>query len=315
MESEIKDPYILLTDKKISSQQDIVSILEPLLKVTKDIVLIADEIEGEALATLIVNKMRGSLNVLAIKAPGFGDRRKEMLEDIAVLTGGQVIVNETGASFENLDVSMLGRAKTVWADKDNSRIIEGTGDKSKIKSRIESIKKQISNVTSEFDKEKFEERLAKLTNGVAVISVGANTEVELGEKKERIIDAIAATKAALEDGIIPGGTITLIHASEKLGKTDGESILKNALRQPLYVLLENSGLMYLEWYPKICADKKGYGVDATDGVFKNMIDAGIIEPTKVVVSAIENAVSVASTIITTKVLITDKKEELQEKAQ
>lgn len=309
MEVEIKNPYILITDKKITSQQDVISIVDPVLKVTKDIVIIADDIEGEALSMMIVNKLRGTFNVLSIKAPGFGDRRKDILEDIAVLTGGTVISEEKGDSFTNLDVSCLGRAKSIWSDKDRTRIIDGYGEKENVENQIKKIKSIIDKSDSSFDKEKLQERLSKLTNGVALISVGANTEVEMIEKKERIIDAVAATKAALEQGIIPGGSTTLIHASEKLGNSEGEQILKRALKEPFYTLMENSGLMYLEQYPKVAEGKTGMGVDVMDGQFKNMIDAGIVEPTKVVVSAIENAVSVATTIITTKVLITDKKEE------
>lgn len=315
METEIKNASILITDKKISSQQEILVILEAILKVTKDIVIIADDIEGEALSTLIINKLRGNINVLAIKAPGFGDRRHEILEDIAVLTGATVISEQKGDSFSSFDVSNLGRAKRVWSDKDITKIIDGLGNKDEIEKQIKKIKATIEKSSSDFDKEKLQERLSKLTNGVALISVGANTEVEMIEKKERIIDAVAATKAALDKGVISGGSITLIHAAEKLGNNDGEQILKKSLKEPFYVLLSNAGLMYLDFYSKIAENKEGFGVDVMDGKFKNMIEAGIIEPTKVVVSAIENAVSVSTTIITTKVLITDKKEDKKDNGQ
>jgi chaperonin GroEL len=307
MECIIKDPLILITDKKISSQQDVVSILEPVTKVTKNVVLIADEIEGEALAVLILNKLKGMLNVLAIKAPGFGDRKAEMLEDIAILTGGKVITEQLGQTFENLDIESLGKAKRVWADKDSTKIISGAGEKTTINNRVKTIRKLLKNTDSVFDKEKLQERLSKLVSGVAVISVGANTEAEMGEKRERVIDAVAATRAALEEGIVPGGTITLIHATKLLDKikNDGCEVLSKALKEPLEILLGNAGLSYKDLSPKILEDKNGFGVDVMDGQFKNMIDAGIVEPTKVVVSAIENAVSVATTILTTRVLMSE----------
>jgi chaperonin GroEL len=316
MEAEITDPYLLITDKKISSAQEFVPFLEKFVQAgNKDLVIIADEVEGEALALLILNKLRGSFNVLAVKAPGFGDRRKEQLEDIAILTGGKVITEETGEKFENVEVSDLGRAGRVTSDKDNTLIVDGKGVKSKINARIEQIRRELAKSDSEFDREKLQERLAKLTGGVAVINVGAATEVELKEKKERVIDAVAATKAAIEEGIVPGGEVALIRAAKALKSLNvegeektGVEIVKRALVQPFNRLMENAGLNAGMMLKEVMDKGNSYGVDALDGKVKDLVAAGIIDPVKVTRSALQNASSVAIMAMTTHVLISDKPE-------
>jgi chaperonin GroEL len=333
MEAEIEDPYILITDKKISALNELLPFLESLVKVSKNLVIIADEIEGEALATLVLNKLRGTFNALAIKAPGFGDRRKEMLEDIAILTGGIVISDDTGRKFDSVKIEDCGRADKVWADKENSRIIGGKGIKTKIAARIAQIKKTIELSTSDFDKEKLQERLAKLSGGVAVINVGAATEIEMKEKKERVIDAVAATKAALEEGVVAGGGVTLFRTKEVLvteyNKFEFESskdpkkkevfertehtyvgwkILYNSLSAPLVGILRNAGLeqnRMREAIRKISAGKMNEGYDVINNVFGDMFKMGIIDPVKVTRLALVNAVSVATMILTTEALITD----------
>ena len=313
MESEITDPLILITDLKVSAIADLLPFLESAVKVNKNIVLIADDIEGEALATLVVNKLRGAFNLLAIKAPGFGDRRKSILEDIAILTGGSVISEDTGRKLDSATVEDCGHAEKVWADKDNCRIIGGKGDKKSIEGRIASLKKEIAASDSDFDKEKLQERLAKLSGGVAVINVGAATEVELKDTQERVKDAVEATKAAIEEGIVPGGGVALLRAAKVLDevKTDNEDekvgidILKQALRQPVRLLAENSGAD-AGWVVKKVEEGKGdFGFNALTMEFGSMLTQGILDPAKVTRTALENAASVASMILTTEALITE----------
>lgn len=316
MEASIEDAYILITDKKISSAQDLVPFLEKFVQVSKSLVIIADEVEGEALALLVVNKLRSTFNVLAVKAPGFGDRRKEMLEDIAVLTGGTVISEDTGKKFESVEVTDLGRAGRVTSDKDNTLIVDGKGIKARIEGRIAQIRRELAASDSEFDKEKLQERLAKLTGGVAVINVGAATEVELKEKKERVIDAVAATKAAIEEGIVAGGEIALLRAGkvlETLQVSDGEEkvgveIVKKALEQPFRMLVKNAGMDEGIALSKVTSSQGNMGIDVLDGVVKDLVKAGVIDPVKVTRSALQNAASVAIMVMTTNVLITDAPE-------
>ena len=324
MVAEIEDAYILITDKKISAIADILPFLEKFVKVSKNLVILADEVDGEALATLVVNKLRGTFNTLVIKAPGFGDRRKEMLEDIAILTGGTVISEDIGKKIENVEVEDCGRADKVWADKENSRIIGGKGDKTKINGRVDQIKREIEVSTSDFDKEKFQERLAKLSGGVAVINVGAATEIEMKEKKERVTDAVSATKAALEEGIVAGGGTTLLQARKALiavkktltveEEKVGFDIVYNALAEPVKMLATNSGAD-AGWVLRKVEEEKAadYGFDAMTLDFGSMYKKGIVDPAKVVRTAIENAASVATMILTTEALVTDlpeKKEEM-----
>ena len=319
MEAEVENPYIIITDQKISAIADILPSLENLIKVSKNIVIIADEVEGEALATLVVNKLRGTFNILAVKAPGFGDRRKEMLEDIAILTGGTVISEETGRKLDAIKVEDCGRAEKVWADKENCRIIGGKGNAADIKARVAQIRRQLEETDSDFDREKLEERLAKLAGGVAQINVGAATEVELSEKKERVKDAVEATKAAVEEGIIPGGGSSLIYAQKALdslkGLNDEEAvgvkILRLALEQPTRLIARNSGEDEGYVVAKIKEEvfknnsRADYGFDALTGEFGSMTQKGIIDPLKVTRLALQNAVSVGIMALTTEAMITD----------
>jgi chaperonin GroEL len=316
MEAEIEDAYILITDKKISAISDLLPFLEKFIKVSKNLVIVADDIEGEALATLVVNRLKGVVNILAVKAPGFGDRRKEMLEDIAILTGGTVISEDTGRKFENVTVEDCGRADKVWADKDNCRIIGGKGTKAALQARIAQIRREMDDTTSDFDREKLQERLAKLSGGVAVINVGAATEIEMKDKKERVNDAVAATKAALEEGIVAGGGVTLLRARLVLHKLKdsissldekvGVDILYQALGEPTRWIAKNAGADE-GWVVKTIEENKSpdFGFDAMDMTFKSMISAGILDPAKVTRTAVQNAVSVGMMILTTEALITD----------
>ena len=318
MEAIVDDAYILITDKKISVISDILPILEQLVQSGKKLVIIAEDVEGEALSTLIVNRLRGTLNVVCVKAPGFGDRRKEMLQDIAILTGGQVISEELGYELKSATVDMLGRARQVKVTKENTTIVDGSGDKQAIKDRVSQIRAQIAVTTSDYDKEKLEERLAKLAGGVAVIKVGAATETEMKEKKLRIEDALNATRAAVEEGIVAGGGtayVNAVPAVEKLiGKVEGDEktgvkIIVNALQEPVRQIAKNAGVDGSVVLEKIKSSRKvGYGFDAYKEVYCDMIGAGIVDPAKVTRSALENAASVSSMVLTTEALVADKPE-------
>ncbi|HRN96335.1 MAG TPA: chaperonin GroEL [Candidatus Levybacteria bacterium] len=324
MEASIEDAYILITDKKISSLQELLPFLENFVKVSKNLVIIADDVEGEALATLVVNKLRGVFNILAVKAPGFGDRRKAMLEDIATLTGGTVISEDTGRKLDSVQIEDCGRATRVRSTNESTQIIGGKGEKATVKARIEQIKKEIDRSTSDFDQEKLQERLAKLSGGVAVINVGAATEVELKDKKERVIDAVAATKAALEEGIVPGGAVSLLNVSQKMRSNSskkavlqqdeeiGFGIVREALEAPFRKLMENAGLDSGQLIAKAreaATTGQGFNVLKIESVETatpvDMIKEGIIDPAKVVRTAVENAISVATMILTTEALVTD----------
>jgi chaperonin GroEL len=315
MIAELNDAHILITDKKISNVQEILPLLNQVLQEGLKLLIIAEEIEGEALATIIVNKLRGALNCVAVKAPGFGDRRKAMLEDIAILTGGQVISSDLGIELKDVDISMLGRAKQVKVDKENTTIVEGAGSADAIAARIKAIKAQIEETTSDYDREKLQERLAKLAGGVAVINVGAATEVEMKEKKLRIEDALNATRAAVEEGIIPGGGIALLRTRTELEKLiaklesdekTGASIVLKAIESPVRQIAENAGVDGSVVINEILAnDNPSYGYDALKNEFKDLLEAGIVDPTKVARSALQNAASIASTLLTTESLVCD----------
>ncbi len=315
MEASLDEPYILITDKKISAVSDILPVLEKVLQVTKNFVIVCDDADGEALATLVVNKLRGTINALVVKAPGFGDRRKAMLEDIAILTGGAFVTEDMGVKLENATIADLGRARRVTSTKDETTIIEGYGTDKAIQDRIRQIKAQTEEATSEFDREKLQERLAKLAGGVAVVKVGAATEVELKEKKLRVEDALSATRAAVEEGIVPGGGVALLRAipavvalKEKLtgDERTGAAILERALEEPIRIISENAGQEGSVVVENIKNHKnKSWGYDARNDVYVDLLKAGIIDPVKVTRSALENAASIAAMVLTTETLVTD----------
>ena len=319
MEAELDSPYILITDKKISNIQEILPLLEQVVQASARLLIIAEDVEGEALSTLVINKLRGTFNVVAVKAPGYGDRRKEMLKDIAILTGGEVISDELGLDLKETTLDQLGRAKSVKVQKENTIIVDGEGEKSEIEARIAQIKNQIEETTSDFDREKLQERLAKLAGGVAVIRVGAATETEMQEAKLRMEDALAATRAAVEEGIIAGGGSAYIHASKEVAKVaaelegdekTGANIILKALEAPLYRIVENAGLEGAVIIDKVRSEQPGFGFNALTEEYVNMVESGILDPAKVTRSALQNATSVAATLLTTESVVANIKEDV-----